>query len=313
MRRLPRAILLLGLVACGRSRSHGAPVDEDPAPPPDARPAPDAAPAKHTADGRCTQLPFVKELSVPEASGADWFVVDGKPRILVISDSGNRGAWIEIDPDTGATLATGNLPLDNKASDDLEGLAITGGIAYAITSSGFVREWARVGDQWQLQRKAYPIGRPGTDAGAMACPDPRAVNCGRNWEGLCLADPAPRDGCAGYAVAKNDGDLVCVTLGADGRLAADPARKLHLGDPGVLASCEIAPDGGRLWVGANAFGNNGVWTIADWGDPARARVEHVGDFGPGFCEAIAIGPGSMVYRFSDTGGAPSLVEKWGCR
>jgi hypothetical protein len=318
MKWLPRAALLVALVGCGRSRSHQAAEDDPPAPPPlppsvDARPGPDAAPGKTTKDGRCRQLPFAQELSVPEASGSDYFTVDGKPRILVISDSGNHGAWIEIDPDSGATLATGNLPLDGKASDDLEGLAITGGIAYAITSSGFVREFARAGDQWVLQRKAYPVGPGGDAATAMTCANPRAVNCGRNWEGLCLADPAPADGCAGYGVAKDDGDLVCMTLGADGKLAADPARKLHLADAGVLAGCEIAPDGEKMWVGANMFGANTVWSITDWRDPARAHVDHVGDFGPGFCESIAIGPGSIIYRFSDTGGAPSLVEKWGCR
>src|SRR5262245_566627 len=145
MRRIPCA-LLVALIACGRSKS---PVDEDPPArgSADARPAdaaPPAAPGKRTADGRCRQLPFTGELSVPEASGADWFTVDGKPRILVIGDSGNRGAWIEIDAEAGAVLAFGNLPLDARASDDLEGLAISGGVAYAITSSGYVREWKRV-------------------------------------------------------------------------------------------------------------------------------------------------------------------------
>jgi hypothetical protein len=317
MRRFPCAALLV-LAACGRSSRSS--VDEEPTSPQlPARVDAGAAAADEppegttTANGRCTKQAFATELSVPEASGSDWFEGANGPRILVIADSGNRGAWLEIDPGDGAVKAVGNLPLDGGASDDLEGLAISGGIAYAITSSGYLRSWKRGAERWEAVDAAYPIGPPGDKPQSLACANSRVVNCGKNYEGLCLADPPAADGCAGFAVAKTDGTLICLTRGADGRLAADPKRTIHLGEPGQLAGCEISPEGDRVWVGANLFGRNGVWAITDWRDPARAHVEHIGDFGPGFCESIAVGPGSIVYRFSDTGGAPSLVEKWGCR
>jgi hypothetical protein len=317
MRRLPCAALLV-LVACGRPSRSSA--DEEPTTPQLRAPA-DARAARadeppegtKTANGRCTKQAFATELSVPEASGSDWFEGADGPRILVLSDSGNGGAWLEIDPGDGAVKATGNLPLIRGPSDDLEGLAISGGVAYAITSSGFIRTWKRGADRWEMADGAYPIGPPGDQPESLACANPREVNCGKNYEGLCLADPMPADGCVGFAVSKTDGTLICLVGDGHGRIYADPKHTLHVGDPGQLAGCEISPEGDRVWVGANLFGRNGVWAISDWRDPARARVEHIGDFGPGFCESIAVAPGSIVYRFSDTGGAPSLVEKWGCR
>ena len=323
MRQLPRAApaLVVALLACGRS---GEPAEraggDDPGPEraADARAAADittaadAAPAADPAAPACTRLPFAADLPVPEASGADWFEGADGPTILVVSDSGNRGAWVEIDAGSGKVTPQGNLKLDKGASDDLEGLAIVGDTAYAITSSGYVREWTR-GKGGKPARTAYPIGPAGDTPEALACADPRAVNCGRNYEGLCVADPPPATGCAGYAVSKRDGLLICVTVAADGHLIGDPARTLAVGKPEHLTGCEISPEGDRMWVGANLFGRNAVWVVSEWSDPARARVVHVGDFGPGFGEAIAVAPGAIVYRFSDTGGSPSLVEKWGCR
>jgi hypothetical protein len=40
----------------------------------------------------CTDLPFAPSTPVPEASGAAWPDVDGKPALFVISDSGNHGS-----------------------------------------------------------------------------------------------------------------------------------------------------------------------------------------------------------------------------
>src|ERR1044071_5661247 len=69
----------------------------------------------------CAPLAFAASTPVPEASAAAWLAIDGKPALLVVSDSGNAGAYGLIDPDTGATTETGKLPLSDDVSDDIEG------------------------------------------------------------------------------------------------------------------------------------------------------------------------------------------------
>ena len=46
-----------------------------------------------------------------------------------------------------------------------------------------------------------------------------ATNCGRNYEGLCLAPAGAGGACVGFAASKADGHLYCVTTADDGRLA----------------------------------------------------------------------------------------------
>ncbi len=259
-------------------------------------------------------------LGLPEASGATWVAAgDGRPAyLLVVADSGNHGAFVEVDPATGEAIGHGYLPLDPGASDDLEGVSQRGDTFYAVTSSGWVRQFRREADGYALTRAAYPLAPP-PESGrqGMVCASSLDTNCGRNYEGLCLV-PAPGDGpsadgeCAGFALAKGDGVLYCVVVEDDGRLAVDGDRRISVAPPETLSGCAFSPDGGILWAGSNLFAGNAVYAIGGWRQPAHAEVSLVGHLGPGFAEAIAVAPGGVIYRFSDTGGAPSALDAHIC-
>jgi outer membrane protein assembly factor BamB len=267
----------------------------------------------------CEPLPFAESTPVPEASGAAWLVIDGKPALVVISDSGNHGAYGIVDPDTGATLETGTLPLSTEAGDDLEGVAARGDKIYGVTSAGWMRVWQRKGKGFELVGAPYalgPVDLPDTKNEArapkgdgMVC-DPHAVNCGRNYEGLCLA-PAPRAGaCLGFAASKADGHLYCLTEEA-GKLVVHHDRAIAITRPGALADCAFGDDD-TLWAGSNLLDLDHVYRVARWEDPANAQVERVAALGVGFPEGIAA-RGDVVYRMSDLGGAPSLMARYRCR
>lgn len=292
------SLLVLALVACRDGSSRSAPVTSS-AEPAAAAPAP--APP-------CPEPVFAVELPIAEASGATYEPADGRgpARVLVVSDSGNDGAFVEMAADDGRVLARGRLPLDQGASDDLEGLARVGERYYAVTSSGYMRSWRRDGDGFALVDRAYALAEPGHGAPPISCNDPDEVNCGSNIEGLCLRDPAPASGCAGYLAAKNTGRLVCLEW-AGQRLVATAARGIDITAPGVISGCAFAPDDGRLLVGSNLFAANTVWQV-----DARGQTRRVGRLGPGFGEAIAAGPDGEIYRFSDDGGAPSASKKFVC-
>jgi hypothetical protein len=250
----------------------------------------------------CEEAAFVEAIDLPEASGAVWVEASfGLPaHIVVIGDSGTHGAFVVVD-EGGTQLARGALPLDRAASDDLEGLARLGDLYYAITSGGQVRHWRRVAaDRFDLVQPAYDVHPD------MVC---AKTNCNYDFEGLCLA--APADGCDGYAASKTRGELVCLELD-EGRLRADPARTLAAGGPAMLSGCDIAPEGDLLYAGNNLFGGNAVTRFRGWRDPASARPEQLGRLGPGFCEAIAVGPRGAIYRFSDLAIAPSAAGKVSC-
>lgn len=258
----------------------------------------------------CEAMAFAESVDLAEASGAVYLPGD-PPILVVVGDSGTRGAYAVLDADTGATLATGKLALDRGASDDLEGLSARGDTLYAITSSGWVRHWRRVGGGFEPTQAAYPVAEPGSE---LACKSADKTNCGPNYEGLCL-DPGPVEpgACAGVAISKERGTAQCLTLGQGGRLAADPARRIEVGPGEALTGCHIDPDTGDLLVGANLFAASAVYRVRGWRQPAGAQVERLGRFGPGFPEALAAAPGGVVYRFSDTARAPSLLSKHRCR
>jgi hypothetical protein len=266
----------------------------------------------------CTPLPFALTTPVPEASGAAWLEIDGKPALLVVSDSGNHGAYGIIDPETGATIETGTLPLSTEASDDLEGVAARGGQIYGLTSSGWIRVWRRRGKSFELVGAPYPLGpvdlpdrknndRP-PEGDGMVCSG-RAVNCGRNYEGLCLARAPRNDACIGFAASKADGHLYCLTSGA-GKLVVHHDRSIAVSRPGTLADCAFGDDD-TLWVGNNLFDLGNVYRVAHWDDPAHATVVRVGALAVGFPEGIAA-RGDVVYRMSDMGSAPSLMARFRC-
>jgi hypothetical protein len=298
------------------------------------RAAPGAGSSAATAAGppTCEQLPFAESTPVPEASGAAWLVLDGKPALLVVGDSGNHGAYGILDPETGVTLETGTLPLSDEASDDIEGVAARDGLIYGITSSGWMRVWKQtsaaaapgpardVHSRFELVGTPYPLGPidlPDTKnndraprGDGMVC-NGRVVNCGRNYEGLCIA-PVPRPGaaCLGFAASKADGHLYCLTEEA-GRLVVHHDRAIAIARPGVVADCAFGDDD-TLWVGSNLFDLGNVYQVAHWEDPASATVERVGSLLVGFPELIAA-RGDVVYRMSDMGGSPSLMARYRCR
>ena len=300
----------LATIGCGKSRSQPAQVVADP------WSIDAAAGAAGAAAERCQRLPFAAQIDLAEASGADWVPAEGaRPaHILVVGDSGNRGAYAAVDATSGAVLARGRLPLDGRASDDLEGLAAVGDDVYAITSSGWMRRWRRVADDWgfELADPAYPLA-PRGDAAGLTCD---VVNCGKNFEGLCLRKDAVESGaCAGFAAAKADGRLYCLVRADDvaGRLRLDPARTIAVSPPETLTSCDFAPDSGLLWAGTNAFDGAMVYQIHGWRDPGTAVVEAVDRLGSGFPESMAVSPDGIVFRFSDTGGAPSSQDRYRCK
>lgn len=272
----------------------------------EAPPAPRApADAAIAEDGRqCPPQPFAESTPLPEASGAAWLEIDGKLALVVVADSGHDGAYALIDPDTGETREQGKLPL-GKLDDDLEGLASRDGRLYGLTSTGLLRVWRRNGAAFDLVDGPYAIG---TAADGTACPG--AVHrCRIDYEGLALA-PNPRGPCAGFACSRGDGHLYCL-VEKDGRFSVDPARRIRVTRPGVLADCAFS-DTGTLWVGNNTFGLNEIFRIDGWAEPETAKVVSTNAFGIGFPEVIAA-RGDVMYRMSDTGGSPSLMAKYRCR
>jgi hypothetical protein len=303
-----RIAVFVVLAACGR----GAP---DPA----------AAPTGSASETavHCEPLPFAESTPVPEASGAAWLTIDGKPMLVVIGDSGNHGAYGIVDPDTGATTEQGAVPMGDWG-DDFEGLAARRGTLYALLSGGHILAYQRDGAGFRVAGDPQPIGdriapadlpkmtmlsdRPVAGIG-MVCGGPRQNNCGRNFEGLCLDDTNGDAPCAGFVAAKSDGKLYCL-VEHDGHYTADITHAIAVTKPGALADCAF-DDHGRLWAGNNFFDRSEVYRIDNWRDPARAKVVEVGALGVGFPEVIAV-RGDVVYRMSDTGGSPSLMSKFRC-
>jgi hypothetical protein len=294
----------------------------EPAQPATAQPAAIAPGIAVMAEGAgltCEQQRFVSELPIAEASGAVLTELDGALTLMVIADSGHDGDYLLVDPESGAVRERGKLPMGGRG-DDLEGLAVRGDRFYALTSSGWWRAWKRRPGSgamagFDLVAGPSPIGPlDAPPAEAMVC-DIRRANCGRNFEGLCLAaatsgDSAPvRGECSGMALSKKEGRLYCV-VEQDGALSIDPARSLSVSRGDVLADCNI--DGDALWVGANLFGFNQVWKVTGWRRPERAQLAEIGRVGVGFGEGIAA-TGETLFRLSDTQGSPSLVAKFRCR
>ena len=336
MTRCAPAVLAI-VAACGQGH--------EPAAPPAPAPAPSAAlaagtaasggagasggSAAHGSDGAaapasgdgftCEPLSFAATTPVPEASGAAWLTVDGKLVLLVVGDSGNAGAYGLIDPDTGATIETGALPLSDEASDDIEGVSARGDRIYGITSSGWIRTWRRIAGGFELTDKPYPLGPidlPDTKnndraprGDGMVC-NGRVVNCGRNYEGLCLAPAPPSRDCIGFAASKADGHVYCLTESA-GKLAVHHDRAIAIARPGTVADCAFNDDG-SLWVGNNMFDLGRVYRVTHWDTPATAHVERVAALPLGFPETLAV-RGDVVYRMSDMGGSPSMMARFRCR
>ncbi|MEO8548814.1 MAG: hypothetical protein ABI678_02530 [Kofleriaceae bacterium] len=253
----------------------------------------------------CEPLPFAESTPVPEASGAAVLTIDGALRLVVASDSGNHGAYGLLDPETGATVEQGTLPLGG-GTDDIEGLAVRGDHLFGITSPGWILEWKRAARGFELVQGPYALGpidlpprgglgdKPPAGDG-MVC-DGKRSNCGRNYEGLCLTETA------GYVAAKADGHLYPLV---GNPLHVERAGAIAVAEPGHLADCAYDATG-ALYTGNNLFGLSTVARIEN-GKPVPISA-----LGAGFPEVLAV-RGDVFYRMSDMGGSPSLLGKFRCK
>lgn len=248
----------------------------------------------------CEEVGALVWLDLPEASGAARLDAAGD-RVVIVADSGNRGRALILDGASGTAVAT-TLPVDDGVGDDVEGLArAPDGRIIGLTSAGWFREWRPEGEALAVVRAAYR----GTDAAGYSC-DGLRVNCGANYEGLCL-DPAPvAGGCAGFAVAKARGQLVCVRAGADG-YRIDPSVIIPVSDGntahpdmGPLSGCSVEPDEPyRLIVAGNAFTGSALWEVAGYRDPATAVVTELPYTGAPNQEAVLFVADHAFASFGD--------------
>ncbi|MGH7328120.1 MAG: hypothetical protein ACREJX_07185, partial [Polyangiaceae bacterium] len=255
---------------------------------------------------------FPSPLKVPEASGAaEVELVPGVREMLVVSDSGNEGAAIAIRIPDGPVRSL-TLALDNGANDDLEGITWRGGHLFTLTSSGAVRRYTPDG-KGGLARDgaAYRIGDP-----PYSCPNLEKVNCGKNYEGICLRDESsaevqPR--CIGYAASKKEGALYCVVM-KDNVLSIDSVRKpLILAVPDdSLSDCAFGAWGGpaqsALIVTTNVHGGSTSYVVNE----STGGVKVMDVPGTPSNEAIAIDREGALYQMMDDNGDESLALRMTC-
>jgi hypothetical protein len=186
----------------------------------------DASSAELSSDGGNSLFSCVNDtafpslLGVPEASAAaEVELLPGVRELLVVSDSGRGGVARLIAIPSGTQRAI-TLPLDTiAASDDLEGIAWRSGSLYTLTSSGAVRRFVPNGSGGLSRvEDAYALG-----PSPSACTNLGGINCGRNYEGLCLRKSGTGKPCEGYAASKAESKLYCVAFDASGRLIAVPS------------------------------------------------------------------------------------------
>jgi hypothetical protein len=251
----------------------------------------------------------------------------GVREILVVGDSGNHGAAMAWSAQSGARSLT--LPLDGAASDDLEGMAWLpdprGGRLYTLTSSGAVRRFAPDGSGGlRRDASAYRIG-----PAPLSCPDLHDINCGKDWEGLCLHRPRRDAGharCAGYAASKKETALYCVVDDDRGRLSIDASRPpmrlalRHLpqalqrrlpGGDGVLSDCAFGAPGPAddvLLVTTNIYGASFTYVVdEETGDATPLDLVATPSN-----EALAVDSSGALYAFMDDNGPQSPAARFVC-
>lgn len=281
---------------------------------------PSTAPADASVDGdgdaakpgfACTaDATFPQTLPVPEASAATEVALRaGVRELLVVSDSGRNGAALAIEIPSGAQRSL-TLPLDVVASDDLEGMAWRDGKLYTLTSSGAVRRFTPDGTGGLTRdQDAYPIGPV-----PYACADLTAVNCGKNYEGLCLRAPVGTNPCVGYAASKTEGKLYCLAFDGTGHLAittGTPPLSLDL-PANQLSDCAFGAAGGAaervLAVTTNVFGLSRTYRV----DEATGGLTKLPIASLLNVEATAIDRDGTLYVFDDNNGATSSGAKATC-
>ena len=264
-----------------------------------------------TAAFACTaDTMFPGTLPVPEASAATEVALRaGVRELLVVSDSGRGGAALAIELPSGAQRSL-TLPLDAVASDDLEGMAWRSGKLYTLTSSGAVRRFTPDGAGGLTRdQDAYPLG-----AVPYACADLNAVNCGKNYEGLCLRAPGSSNPCVGYAASKAEGKLYCLAFDSTGHLAITTSTPpMSLGLPAdQLSDCAFGAAGGAaenvLAVTTNIFGFSRTYRV----DEATGGLTKLPIASLLNVEATAIDRDGTLYVFDDDNGATSSAAKATC-
>jgi hypothetical protein len=281
-----------------------------------------SAPSSAASSGvSCTRDPaFPVTFSVPEASAAaEVELTPGVRELLVVSDSGRRGAAILWRLPSGPSRPLA-LPLDPSASDDLEGIAwVTaqatggGGALYTLTSSGAARRFVPDG-QGGLRRDqdAYAIG-----PAPHSCANLRDVNCGRNYEGLCLRPRSVSARCAGYAASKQAAELDCLVFEGD-RLVADTLwPPIHLGrgfvPANALSDCAFGASGGparaTLLVTTNVYGGSATYLVAEQGG-ALTPLDVPGTLNN---EAVAVDRDGALALFGDVESEISPAVRLACR
>jgi hypothetical protein len=235
-------------------------------------------------------------------------LVPGTRELLVLSDSGNGGEALLWAMPRGPFRPI-RLALDAAASDDLEGAAWREGEGhlYTLTSSGAVRRFRR-DSRGGLERDgdAYAIGPP-----PYSCPSLTDVNCGMNYEGLCLRATSGK--CAGYAASKTEGKLFCVLFDGQ-RLRIDPTKPplvLHV-PLHALSDCTFGSAGGPakdvLLVTTNVYGGSKTYRV----DEATGALAPLDVVGLPNNEAIAVDSDGSLYQFMDSDTRVSLAYRMTC-
>lgn len=320
-------LLVAALLLCGCERppapvpapSSEARAAEAPVPAPAASPvAPTTPPAPPTP--RCKRDErFPSPWGLPEASAAAEVEFRPGPReLLVVADSGRNGAAMAWSAGSGTRALV--LPLDDSASDNLEGMAWQsapgGGHLDTLTSSGAVRRFVPDGKGGlRADGEAYRIG-----ASPLSCANLHGINCGKDWEGLCLRSPGSRARCAGYAASRKETALYCVVRDGAGRLALDPLRppiqldldRLLRRREGVLSDCAFGAPGGPaedvLLVTTNVFGGAQTYVV----DEGTSRVAALDVVATASNEAVAVDHEGALYLFLDDNGETSVATRFVC-
>jgi hypothetical protein len=156
---------------------------------------------------------------------------------------------------------------------------------------------------------AYALG-----ASPYACSDLTAVNCGKNYEGLCLRDPATLHPCAGYAASKAEGKLYCLTLDGGGVLSAStsvaPIALSLAADR--LSDCAFGAAGGpgqdALVVTTNLYNFSRSYRV----DEASGAMSQLPAASLLNNEAIAIDADGVMYVFDDNSSSTSTASRDFC-
>lgn len=254
---------------------------------------------------------FASSWPVSEASAAAEVEIDpgGTRELAVVSDSDNDGEMLLISLSAPREPRHLKLALDDDVSDDVEGMAWRERALYTLTSSGAVQRFVP-DKKGGLTRDGapYPIAAP-----PLSCPRLADVNCGKNYEGLCLRGASIAARCAGYAASKTDNALYCVVIEGN-KLRIDTVKPpLKLALPArALSDCAFGTEGGpaarTLVVTTNIHGGSKSYVV----DETTGAVTRIDVPGHVTNEAIAVDRSGALYQFQDDGHSPSAGARAIC-